>query len=78
MPTEEGSLDFRYLKAFNLALLAKQGKAFQTATNSIVYRVIKARYFPRREFLLVELGSHPSYAWRSIMVVKSLVQLGYR
>lgn len=69
MPKEEGSLGFRYLKAFNLALLAKQGRAFQTATNSIVYRVFKAHYFPKEEFLSAELGSHHSYAWRSIMVV---------
>lgn len=78
MPKEEGSLGFRYLKAFNLALLAKQGKVFQIATNSIVYRVFKARYFPKEEFLSAELGSQHSYAWRSIMVVQFLVQLGYR
>ena len=78
MPKKEGSLGFRYLKAFNLVMLAKQGWGLQTATDSLVYRVFKACYFPKGEFLSTKLGSHPSYTWRSIMAVQSLVQQGYR
>ena len=29
-------------------------------------------------FLYVEMGTHPSYAWRSIMAAQSLVKKGYR
>ena len=59
MPKVEGGLGFCDLKAFNLVLLAKQGWPLQI--------VFKARYFPYGDFLPAEMGSHPSYAWRSIM-----------
>ena len=66
-PREEGGLGFRDFKTFNLALLAKQGWKLQTNTSSLVYKVLKAKYFPDSDFLGVELGSRPSYAWRSIL-----------
>lgn len=66
-PKEKGGLGFRDLKAFNLALLAKQGWRLQNNPHSLVYRVLKARYFPNIDFLHVELGTKPSYAWRSIL-----------
>ena len=42
VPKKEGGLGFRNLKAFNLALLAKQGWRLQTNTQSLVYWVLKA------------------------------------
>ena len=62
VPKREGGLGFRNLKAFNLALLTKQGWRLQTNTNSLVYCVLKARYFPHCDFLHAELGSKPSFA----------------
>ena len=56
-PKEEGGLGFRDLKAFNLALWAKQGWRLQTCTNSFVHRVFKAQYFPTGDFRSVELGN---------------------
>ena len=56
-PEKEGGLGFRDLKAFNLVLLAKQGWRLRTNTSSLVYRVLKARYFLDNEFLGAELGS---------------------
>ena len=50
MPKEEGGLGFHDLKAFNLALLAKQGWHLQKTTNSLVFRVFKAHYFPNGDF----------------------------
>ena len=77
-PKIEGSLGFRDRKAFNLALLAKQGWHLRTNTSSLVHRVFKARYFPEKDFLSVDLGPRPSYAWRSIIVAQRIVQHGYR
>lgn len=71
---DEGGLGFQNLKAFNLALLAKQGRWLQTNTNSLVPKVFKARYFPNRNYLSAELGNHPLYAWRSILVAQSIVR----
>ena len=63
LPKEEGGLDFHDLKAFNLALLAKQGWRLQTNTTSLVHKIFKARYFPDGDFLSAKLGNHLSFAW---------------
>lgn len=68
LPKVEGGLGCWDLKDFNLALLAKQNN-----TDSLVYKVFKAWYFTHGDFLIAELGNHPSFAWRSIMVAQNLV-----
>ena len=70
-------LGFHNLKAFNIALLAKQGWRLQSNTRSLVHRVLKTRYFPDRDFLHAELGRTPSYAWRSIMATQDVVKAGH-
>ena len=75
-PKEEGNLGFGDLKAFNLALLAKQGWRLQTNTSSLVYRVLKAKYFLDSNFLGAELESCISYVWRSILVAQNIVRKG--
>lgn len=42
---------FRDLEAFNLALLGKQGWHLLTNPASLLYRVFKAKYYPRGDFL---------------------------
>ena len=77
-PKDMGGLGFRDLKAFNLALLAKQGQRLQMNPNSLVHRVLKARYFPQTDFLHAKLGLRPSYAQRSILSAQMVVKTGYR
>ena len=60
-------MGFKKLKEFNLALLAKQGWRLQQAHDSLVYKVLMAKYFPTTEFSQVVLGDNPSFTWRSIM-----------
>ena len=67
-------MGFRDLKAFNLALLAKQGWRLQTCTNSLFYRVFQAKYFP----ISATLGTKPSYAWRSLFAAQQIVRKGSR
>ena len=78
LPKDKGDLGFRDLKTFNLVLLAKQGWRLQTNTKSLVHRLLKAEYFPNSDFLNAEIWNKPSFAWRSIMSAKSIVQHGYR
>ena len=75
-PKEEGGLGFRDLKTCNLALLAKQGWWHQTNTFSLVYRALKARYFPNGDFWGAEMGSWPSFTWRSIIAAQKIVRKG--
>ena len=75
-PKAAGGMGFRQLKQFNLALLAKQGWRLQTMQNSLLYRLFKAQYFPRTDFIHASLGTNPSYVWRSIMVAQYLVKQG--
>lgn len=59
-------MGFRNFKAFNDALLAKQGWRLMKHKESLVARLLKARYFPRSTFIDAPVGSLSSYTWRSI------------
>ena len=67
LPKEKRGMGFKDLKLFNMALLAKQGWRLQTNSSLLFYRVYKAKYFPRCDFLEATLGSQPPFAWRSIL-----------
>ncbi|XP_075660665.1 uncharacterized protein LOC142630550 [Castanea sativa] len=71
-----GGMGFKKLKEFNLALLAKQGWRLQQSHDSLVYKVLKAKYFPTSEFSQAVLGNNPSFTWRSIMFAQPLVKQG--
>ncbi|KAM2072315.1 hypothetical protein ACFX1T_040643 [Malus domestica] len=46
--------------------------------NTSVARMLKVRYFENSEFMSTELGSTPSYTWRSILWGHELLQKGMR
>jgi hypothetical protein len=37
---------------------------------------LKAKYFPHGDFLSAKLGRRPSYAWRSILNAKDVLEAG--
>ena len=49
----EGGMGFGFkdLKAFNLALLAKQGWRILKSPNSLLHSVFKAKYFAKASFM---------------------------
>ncbi|KAG2717700.1 hypothetical protein I3760_03G188300 [Carya illinoinensis] len=56
-------MGFKDLKAFNKALLAKQGWHIMQEDSSLLHKVYKAKYFPHGNFLEAGQGHNPSYAW---------------
>jgi hypothetical protein len=71
-PKSQGGLGFRDLHIFNRALLAKQLWRLHSNPQSLVARIFQAKYYARKSMLEAELGIRPSYAWRSLMVSKSV------
>jgi hypothetical protein len=73
---DSSGLGFRDIKVFNMALLAKQGWRLLQQPNSLVFRVLKAKYFPSCDFMDADVGRKPSYAWRSIALAREVLRLG--
>ncbi|KAJ8641777.1 hypothetical protein MRB53_018471 [Persea americana] len=75
-PKEEGGIGFRDFHAFNLALLGKQGWRLIKNTHSLLYRVCKARYFPKCSFMESKIGTNLSLIWRSILMARDTLHEG--
>ncbi|KAL0446293.1 UNVERIFIED_CONTAM: putative mitochondrial protein [Sesamum latifolium] len=75
---EEGGMGFRHLDAFTDALLAKQAWRLIEHPSSLVGRMFKAKYYPNTDFFNAKLGGRPSFTWRSILGVRSLITAGSR
>jgi len=57
---------FQNMEAFNLSMLGKQGWKLLNDSSSLLTRILKAKYFPRRDFLDANIGHNSGFTWRSI------------
>ena len=73
---EEG-MGFRDLRAFNLAMLAKQEWRMVQCNNSLLYKCFKARYFPWSSFLDAKVSPNCSYVRRSLMAAQLILLSGH-
>ncbi|XP_045797508.1 uncharacterized protein LOC123891638 [Trifolium pratense] len=73
---KSGGLGFRNLRAFNEALLAKQGWRLITNPTSLVAQVLKEKYYPNEGFLNAKHKQMISYTWRSITQASWVLQKG--
>ncbi|WJX31693.1 hypothetical protein P8452_20098 [Trifolium repens] len=73
---EEGGMGFRNISAFNTALLAKQGWRIMTNPESLLAKVLKAKYFPKSHFLQAKKGPKASYSWQSILTASWILKRG--
>ena len=69
-------MGFRDLSCFNKALLAKQVWRMWTTTESLVARIMKAKYHPNCSILEAPLLAKPSFAWRSIQGYCAFIKEG--
>ena len=74
-PKSKGGLDFRKLGKFNEAMLAKQVWRLVYDTDSLFYKVFKAKYFPTGTIFDAKVGSG-LFAWRSILKARKVILLG--
>ena len=75
-PKVHGEIGFKQLHSFNIAMLGKQGWRLLSNPNSLVVRILRARYYPLSSFGKATMGSNPSYAWRSIMAAHTVIIQG--
>ncbi|XP_060972334.1 uncharacterized mitochondrial protein AtMg00310-like [Cannabis sativa] len=73
-----GGLDFRYMKAFNQAMLAKQAWRIIQFPQTLVASLLKARYFPHTTFPDAGKGCRPSLVWNNISWGKELLLSGLK
>jgi len=55
-------------------MLAKKAWWLIQGTHSLLFRVYKAYYFPNCSIIEAELGSNPSFMWRSLLETRELIQ----
>ncbi|KAL8093405.1 hypothetical protein AgCh_035325 [Apium graveolens] len=62
------------LRRFNVSMLAKQEWRLLNGDNPLVTALVKAKYFPKTDFLNARLGKNPSYMWRSIYEAQTILK----
>ncbi|KAL9460150.1 hypothetical protein AB3S75_003368 [Citrus x aurantiifolia] len=74
----KGGMGFRDFSSFNQALVAKQGWRILQFPDSLLAKVLQARYFQTKDFMKAKLGSTPSFVWRSILWGRQILSSGAR
>lgn len=78
MSKSRGGLGFRDLHGFNLALLGKQCWNLIVKPDALVFRVLKARYYPDCHMLQATRVGGSSYTWSGIYEAKEEIKNGLR
>jgi hypothetical protein len=73
-----GGMGFKNLKAFNMAMLGKQAWKLLTHPDSLITRLLKARYYPSSDYFSARVGHNPSFVWRSLWSVMEVVENGFQ
>jgi hypothetical protein len=76
IPKSRGRMGFGDFACFNKALLAKQIWRMWQTPNSLVARIMKAKYHPYCSILEAARGRNPSFAWRSTQCSGDLIWEG--
>lgn len=74
----DGGMGFRDARLFNQALLARQCWRLLKSPHSLVFQVLKAKYFPNETFMNAKVPNNASFTWRSIMWAQPVIEKGTR
>jgi len=74
-PKGEGGMGFRELGKFNDSLLAKQICHLANNEDSLFHKVFNAKFFPNCSIMECETLNKGSFAWRSIIKAKHVIDL---
>ncbi|XP_027060712.1 uncharacterized protein LOC113771370 [Coffea eugenioides] len=69
-------LGFKELQSFNRVLLGKQVWRMVTTPNSLVSKVLKAKYYPHESIFRCKIKQNSSWIWQSLMGARDLVEKG--
>ena len=75
-PKSQGGMGFKDLAMLNDALLAKQTWRLLHDTQSLFYKVFKAKFFPNTFVTETRAPSNASYAWKSILKGRDVIKRG--
>ena len=73
-----GGMGFRDLAMFNDSLLAKQAWQLLHNKTSLFCNVFKAHFFPNTTIMEASDTRMGSYAWKSILIGRDIIQRGSR
>lgn len=69
-------MGFRRISDFNKALLGKHGWRLFNGEHTLMWKVFKAPYYLRGNFMEAGAGFLPSYAWRSMSNAREVFSEG--
>ncbi|KAG5522106.1 hypothetical protein RHGRI_034338 [Rhododendron griersonianum] len=75
---DHGGMGFRNYRAFNEAMLARNGWRMLMNPNAYWARFFKGIYFPNSSFLQASRGNRASWAWLSLLHGRNLLLKGLR
>ncbi|XP_026396877.1 uncharacterized protein LOC113291570 [Papaver somniferum] len=73
-PKAECGLGFRKAELNNLAMLARNAWRILENQNCLVETVLKAKYFPRTDFLNAKCTGKCSWTWKCLHAIKELIK----